>query len=109
MRAPATDLAFEIIAGTAVVAQANGIHINIVQCRQDPVHLIVNCCSIRHLAIRKHGIPEYPSILVAHDVEHAADEIAIRAQVIRPGNRHVGIGQRLDDAKFAINSVGGLQ
>ena len=78
--------------------------------REHAVHLVIDGAAfLVGRDLRQGRVPENAAFEVFHDVEHGADNAVVVAQGVGLGDRHIGIGQSADDAKFAVDRVRGLQ
>ena len=109
MLAPTTDLAIEIIAGLAEIAQTDGIDIDHVETRNRLIHRIVIGGSGVAADIGKGRVPDHPALDTIHDVEPGADDRIIRAQAKDAGDRKADRTKRLKHASLAVDRMRALQ
>ena len=76
------------------------------QGRDDPIHLIEDCCALRARETGQSRIPEHPTLDIVHHVEDGADHALVVAQTDRPGDRYAGIRKRGDHAVFPVDRMG---
>ena len=102
---PPVDLAGEIIAGFAVVAQADRRRVQRMQGGQrgDDRFVVRRALVRRH--VRQRGIPVHLAGHEGHQVEDRTDHRFIGAQVQRLGHRHRAAVQRLQHAELAIHGM----
>ena len=102
---PAPDLALEIVARLAVVAEADGPEVHVVQPRDHRVDVVPQRGAFRRVELRQRRVPEMAAVGKFHDEERRADDAAIVAVAIGARHRHVGLAERRDHAVFAIDGV----
>ena len=109
LAAPTADLARDVVAFLAVVAEAQPPPIDPVQARQHVGHRVVE----RAAAIRRKRRPRRVlidrSLHIVHHVEGRADDVGVLAEVMDARHRHVGLGQRREDAVFPLHQMGRRQ
>jgi hypothetical protein len=91
---------------SAVVAQAQRRKIDLVQRCDDPVHFIVGCAALASVQAGQGLVPEHTPFDEFHHVEGPAQHRLVLAQAQHLGHRHLGAGQRVHDAKFALDCMG---
>ena len=102
---PAPDLAFVILAGPAVVAEANGYRSHAVQGSENSPHLGIDACARRQPKLRQHRVPVNVARHELHHVEHAANDALVRAEVQDARHGHARTGQGGEHAVLAIHGV----
>ena len=106
---PAADLAGEIIAGLAIVAQADGGIVDGVEPGDGLVHRIETGGAFRVGQAGESRIPENAALDHVHDIEPAADDAVVGAQAIDMRDREVGAAQRGENARLAVDRMGARQ
>ena len=102
---PAADLALEIIAGLAVIAEPGGVGIDPVQLRDRRVHRVEISGPLGRGDFGKGGLPEDPPLDHLHHVEGGADHRLVEAQAERLGDREALRAQGGDHPIFAVDRV----
>ena len=105
LTAPARDLALEVAARAAVVAQADRQRIDPVQRGDHPVHLVVDRAALGRRHARQRLVPQHPALDMLHQVEGAADHRLVLAQQQHARHRHLGGGQRAHHPVLALDRV----
>ena len=102
---PAVDLAAEVVAGLAIVGQADGGHVDLVQPRQRGVQVVVDGGALGRRHAGQAGVAEDAAFQEVHHVERRADDAVVLAQ--RPHRRHrkADAAQRLHHAELAVDLV----
>ena len=94
-----------IVARLAEVGQPDRGDVDLVQLGKHTVHLVIELPALDTVDLRNRGIPEDASVTELHDVKHRADDVAILAQVVGPGDRDFGVRKRLEDTKLAVDGM----
>src|SRR5581483_585731 len=103
----AIDLATEVIAGLAEIAEANRLVVDLVKRGDDRVHGVVDRPPLAFLELGQGRVPENAALDVIHDVESGADDVVVEAKRIAAGDRHAGVAKGGDDPVLAIDGVRG--
>ena len=103
--APAGDLTLEIIAGLAVAGESTLGELDAVQCRNDPVHFLVDGSALLRAHARQALVPQHASGHELHDVEGASNHSLVFAQAVHAWHRHVGAIKAAHDGEFALDGV----
>ncbi len=103
---PAGHLALQVGAGAAVVGQADGRGVHAVQRRHHAVHLVVVRAALGGRHAGQGRVPEDAAFHMVHHVKHRADDAGVFAQGMGFRHRHLGLGQRADDAELAVHRMG---
>jgi hypothetical protein len=106
---PAFDLAGEIIAGLAIVAEARRLVVGSMERGERIDHRIVDAGALIRRIARKRPVPQIAPLHQRHDVEDRADDVFVLAQPIRAGDREAGGVKTRDQAIFAVHRMGGRQ
>ena len=109
LRGPAVDLPAEVIAGLAVVAEADRCVVHRVQARQHVVHRVVDGRPLDGTDTGQLRVREHAAVHAVHHVERGADDAVVLAQRVGARHRHRGAAQRGDHAVLAVDGVGGGQ
>ncbi len=107
---PAGDLALDVLALAAVIAEADLSVVDIVQAGQHVVHRIEDLAAVGG----RHGLHPVVGEDAAgqefHDVEGGADHAVVLTERVGPGHRHVGmVRQGLDHAVLSVDLMGRRQ
>ena len=103
---PASELALDVLALAAEVAEADGAVVDIVDAGQHVVHRIEDLAAVGRRDAGHLGIGQDAAGQELHDVEGRADHRIVLAERVGLGHRHVGmVRQRLDHAILAIDLV----
>ena len=102
---PAMDLAGEVVAGPAVVAEADGAGVHGVQAREHEVHRVEERGALGRSHSGQVRLDHEPAVHVLHDVERGADDVRVLAERIGPWHRDVGAPERGDDAVLAVHRM----
>ena len=103
--APASDLAFKIVAGLAIVAQANSDRVYLVEFSQHPVHFQVSAPPLCRCHVWQGLVPIDLARHVGHDVERPPDYRFVLTQDVHVGNWYCGLTQRRHHPVFALDGV----
>jgi hypothetical protein len=107
---PARELALEIVAGLAEIAEADGANIDIVQGGKRGIHGIVDRRPLVIAgSVRQRRIPEDAAIEIFHDIEHAADRGFLAREMQHARHWHSRAGQRTHHPEFAVDLMRGFQ
>lgn len=105
---PAADLAFEVAARPAVVAEAGGDEVDLVQPGEGGAQFVIDRRPFGGRQAWQGGVPEDAAFHVVHDIEAGADDRVVLAQRAHAGHGHVTL-QRLHGPVLAIDLVGAGQ
>jgi hypothetical protein len=104
---PARQLALDVLALAAIVAEADRAIVDVVQAREHIVHRVEYLAAIGRRDARHLHVGQDAPGQELHDVEGRADHGIVLAERVGLGHRHVGVvRQRLDHAVFAVDLVG---
>jgi hypothetical protein len=106
---PAADLAGEIVARLAEVAEADGLRVDAVEPGERVAHGVEMGPARVAGDIGEGAVPDDPALDAVHHVEPGADDGLVGAQAPRPRNREAGGMERGDDPVFAVDRVGGFE
>ncbi len=102
---PAIDLAGEIVARLAEVAEADLLRIVAVQLRQHLDLVGEHRAPLVRRQVRQGRIPEHPALLHRHDVEGRPDHGVVHAQRVGARDREALLVKRGDDAVLAVHRM----
>ena len=103
---PAVDLTAHIVAGLAVVGQADGLVVGVVQVGQGVDLGHEDRVALGRLVLRELLVPEDAALDHVHHVEHGADDGLVGAEAIGTRHREAGRIEGGDDLVFAVDRVG---
>ena len=103
---PAADLALEIIARLAIVAEADRLRIEAVELGDRRVHRVEIGGSVGRVRLGKARLPDDPPLHHGHYVKGGADDALILAQGERFGDREALTTECGDHPIFAIHGMG---
>jgi hypothetical protein len=106
---PAVDLAGEVVAGLAVVGQADGGVVDIVQGGQGGDLGLVDRPALGRLVVGQGPVPQDPAFDIVHHVEDRADHVLVHAQRVGLGDGEAGLVQARDHLELAVDGVGAGQ
>ena len=109
MLRPAADLALEIIARLAVIAEPGRLRVDLVQLSDGRVHRVEIKGPVGVAHLRKIGLPEDPALDHRHHVEGGADHLLVHAQAVGAGDRETQGAERADHPIFAVDGMGARQ
>ena len=106
MLGPSIDLTAHIVSGLAVVAQADGLVVGIVQIGQGEDLGHIDRMPLGRLVLRQGLIPEDAALDHVHHIEPGADDTIVHAQTVGPRHRKAGRIEGRDDLVFPVHGVG---
>ena len=107
--APTANLALKVVARFAVAGQAALRKLDIVERRDDPVHLLVNLCALGGCHARQGLVPQHAAFNEFHHVESAPDDGFVLAKAVHLCHRHVGALQAFHDLELTLHRMRGRQ
>ena len=102
---PALQLSREVVAGPAVVGEADRCDVEAVDRRHRADHRIEQRRALVARQPRCRELVEHAAVELLHQVERRAEHFAVGAVVQRSRHRHVGVAQRAEHAVLAVDRV----
>ncbi len=106
---PARQLAGEIVAGPAEIAEADGRRIDHVQGGERRVHRVIDRRALLVGDLGDRRVPDDPAIDEFHHVEGGADDALVLAEDMHLRHGNGRAAERLHHAIFAVDGMGGLE
>ena len=97
--------AFEIVAGAAIVAEAHGFEVDLVQLGQGGVEVVVDGGALGGLKAGQRGVAEDAAFQIVHHIEGGADHLGVFTKCTHDRDGDVAV-ERLHDAVLAVDLVG---
>ena len=104
--APARDLAGDVLAAAAIVAETDLQRVDLVKARQHVIHRIEDGRSLGGSLTGHRSVHQDAAGHGLHDIEHLADHGVVAAEQPGGGDRHIGRGEGGDDAVLAVDLMG---
>mmetsp|Transcript_22694 Transcript_22694/g.37344 ORF Transcript_22694/g.37344 Transcript_22694/m.37344 type:complete len:235 (-) Transcript_22694:2281-2985(-) len=106
---PAGHLPLQIVTGGAIIGQANGLDIDLMQGGQHPVHVGDHGRAPRLVHLRHARFVKVSAHHMVHHVEIRTDDAGVLAQDMHLGHRHIRTCKGALHPKLPVHRMGGFQ